>query len=100
MSDEFEGMQFDLTKWVDHNRTWKGRAPGWFSKDNVRIYEGAHRIALYLELREENQRPPGYPAQYKDFSTAFVRTHKVRKYGYFEIICRLMESSCKCVLVF
>ena len=30
---------------------------------------------------------------YKDFSTAFVRTHKKRKYGYFEIVCLLADSN-------
>lgn len=92
MSDEFEGAQLDLNKWAEHNRTWKGRAPGWFSRDNVKIYQGAHTNALYLESREEKQRPQGYPDNYGDFSTAFVGTHKARKYGYFEIVCRLMDS--------
>lgn len=92
MSDEFEGSSVDLRKWGINNRSWKGRAPGWFSKDNVRIYQGSHANALYLESKEEKQRPPGYPAEYRDFSTAFVRTHKVRKYGYFEIVCRMMDS--------
>lgn len=92
MSDEFDGSALDLSRWAIENENWKGRPPGWFSKENVKLYKGLHSNALMLESKEEKQRPPGYPPHYKDFSTAFVRTHKARTYGYFEIVCRVMDS--------
>ena len=38
LTDEFEGESLDVAKWHDHNPTWKGRQPGFFSKENVRFY--------------------------------------------------------------
>lgn len=89
-SDEFsEHPQLDQTKWVIGNPTWNGRQPGYFKKENVFIHKSD---ALYLRSRQDNPSPLLKRQGYHSFSTAFVRSRKTRKYGYFEIVCRLMDS--------
>lgn len=91
MSDEFERSITDSWlrrhRWETINPTWKGRAPSFFKKENVIVNHGSMKIRS-----KEDQRPPNFPSMYKDFSTAFVRTRRRRRYGYFEIYCRLMDS--------
>lgn len=79
VSDEFEGNSLDTSKWEPFNRNWRGRAPGWFNSDNVRV--GDDCLQLHSRLQDP---PPGYPSDYHTFSTAFVRSKAKVKYGYFE----------------
>ena len=79
-------------RWEVNNHKWKGREPGFFKAANVYTYDGN----LYLRSQIENNDdiPEDLKSKgYKDFSTAFVRTHKKRKYGYFEIVCLLADSN-------
>lgn len=91
MSDEFERGR--KTSWLRKYRWhlipahWKGRAPSFFLKSNVVVSNGS----LKLYAREQDP-PKSYPARYKDFSTAYVATKKKQKYGYFEILCKPMNS--------
>ena len=39
-SDEFAGTKLDETKWFPYNPGWRGRQPGFFSKDNVEVKDG------------------------------------------------------------
>ena len=91
MSDEFEVTPSRIwlrrSRWEIINPTWLGRAPSFFRRENVIVNNGS------MKLRSMEDTPPAnYPDQYRDFSTAFVRTKKTRLYGYFEIYCRLMDS--------
>lgn len=92
MSDEFERTKGNFwlrkNRWEISNARWKGRPPSFFKKENVVVNNGS----LKLFSREEKYAPPHYPKEYRDFSTAFVRTKKKRLYGYFEIYCKLMDS--------
>ena len=86
-SDEFSGTKLDDTKWVPFNPDWKGRQPGFFSKENVEVKEGM----LHLYAKAETL--PDLPEGYHTFTTAAVQSiHRVR-YGYFEIRCRPMNSA-------
>lgn len=91
MSDEFEGSAERPWKrhyrWETTNKTWRGRAPGFFQSENVVVRNGS------MQLWSREEEPPfHFPKKYHSFSTAFVRTKKKRLYGYFEIRCRLMDS--------
>lgn len=90
ISDEFHCETLDEKKWEINNHNWLGREPGWFSRENVYIFQGTDTNALYLRSKEDTQQ--NLPEGYHSFSTSFVRTRKTRKYGYFEIVCRLMDS--------
>ena len=93
MSDEFDDDCVDRRKWEINNKNWNGRQPGWFKDENVSVFQGKGTNSLYLRTQEEKHTPANLRKYgYENFSTAFVRTNKVRKYGYFEIVCRLMDS--------
>ncbi|KAI0558720.1 glycoside hydrolase family 16 [Gracilaria domingensis] len=107
MSDEFDANPtnswYSSSKWVRHNPLWVGREPSYFSKNNVYIRDGA----LWLESREERPSPEylrenhGRPiGNNRRFSTGFIRTAEKRKYGYFEIACKLMDCPVSCAFWF
>ncbi len=86
LTDEFGGERLDPAKWHDHNPTWKGRQPGFFSKDNVTVSNGM----LHLTARAEDL--PNLPKGYHTFTTAAVKSKTRVLYGYFEVRCRPMNS--------
>ena len=86
-SDEFQGTELDGTKWFPNNPSWKGRQPGFFSKDNVEVKDGM----LHLFAKAENL--PDLPRGYHTFTTAAVQSKNRVRYGYFEIRCRPMDSA-------
>jgi beta-glucanase (GH16 family) len=87
LTDEFDGDKLDTAKWHPNNPEWRGRQPGFFSRDNVTVSGGK----LHLTARKEERKnlPPGYHT----FTTAAVQSKAKVKYGYFEIRCRPMNSS-------
>jgi beta-glucanase (GH16 family) len=86
LTDEFDGDALDAEKWHDHNPTWLGRKPGYFSKNNVTVSDGR----LHLTARAEAL--PDLPEGYHTFTTAAVKSKTKVLYGYFEIKCRPMDS--------
>ena len=85
-SDEFNGAALDTAKWDDHNPTWEGRPPGWFNPKNVAVKDGN------LELWAKAETLPGLKPEYKDFTTAAVKSKDTVLYGYFEVRCKPMKS--------
>lgn len=88
MSDEFCSGELH-PKWIPFNKNWKGRKPGFFRKENTEVTD--HRLKLWS--REEQPPPLLRAAGYKDFSTSFIRTKHLQKYGYFETYCKMMDSN-------
>lgn len=86
LTDEFDGDKLDAAKWHDHNPLWKGRQPGFFSKNNVTIKDGK----LHLTARAEEL--PDLPKGYHTYTTAAVKSKALVRYGYFEIRARPMDS--------
>ncbi len=86
LSDEFDGKKLDASKWYDHNPTWLGRQPGYFSRDNVSVSDGK------LHLTAKVQELPNLPEGYHTFTTAAVKSRARALYGWFEIKCRAMNS--------
>lgn len=91
MSDEFDGDEttdwLGKENWEISNHRWLGREPGFFKDENVFIHKGS----LHMKSSEDVA-PSHLPKAYHSFSTSFVRTRKTRLYGYFEIMCRMMDS--------
>lgn len=91
MSDEFNSSETSnsasRSRWEINNHRWRGRKPGFFKESNVFIYNNI----LHLKSMEDEP-PKTFPQGYHSFSTSFVRTNKTRLYGYFEIVCRLMDN--------
>lgn len=88
MTDEF--WRPDLHEiWEPYNRNWSGRQPGFFRTSNVTVKN--HRLQLWSREDQPNNaylRRNGY----KNFSTSFIRTKHRQRYGYFEVLCKLMDS--------
>lgn len=86
LTDEFDGEELDAGKWHDHNPDWKGRQPGFFSRENVSVKDGMLHLTARVEELEN------VPEGYHTFTTAAVKSKALVKYGYFEIRCRPMKS--------
>ena len=86
LSDEFNGNRLDDTKWFPNNPGWLGRQPGYFNPKNVRIDGGM----LHLDAKKETLE--NLPKGYHTFTTAFVKSRKLVRYGYFEIRAQAMDS--------
>eukprot|EP00178_Gracilaria_changii_P014718 TRINITY_DN412_c0_g2_i1.p1 TRINITY_DN412_c0_g2~~TRINITY_DN412_c0_g2_i1.p1 ORF type:complete len:289 (-),score=38.67 TRINITY_DN412_c0_g2_i1:836-1702(-) len=100
MSDEFDkvrGAWGRRSRWHRYHPNWAGRGLGWFSHRNVYIERGS----LFLVSREEQPTDEVLRVMnrdrrllgYRRYSTAFVRTRAKRRYGYFEIYCKMMDSA-------
>lgn len=86
LSDEFNDPELDAAKWFDHNPGWKGREPGYFSTNNVKVADGMLQITACAEDL------PNLPAGYHTFTTGAVKSKETVKYGYFEIRAKAMDS--------
>ncbi|PXF47303.1 Beta-porphyranase A [Gracilariopsis chorda] len=89
-SDEFRAERFDLDKWYNINPRWKGRQPGLFATKNVKQRRGELRLRGRYEKNDEvfADAPEGY----EKYTTAFVMTRKMAKYGYFEVRAKPSNS--------
>ena len=113
MSDEFnrESNIFQK-KWVPRAfpagaTTWLGRQPGFFNPANIKVNgkfltlqarkQQPSQVAqpLRKQLEDHNakaRREKKWDEVYKDFSTAYIRTTKTQRFGYFEINCKMAKS--------
>ncbi|QZT35647.1 family 16 glycosylhydrolase [Halosquirtibacter xylanolyticus] len=88
LSDEFNGTTIDRCKWYDFNPGWKGRKPGFFSPQNVKVENGE------LILTSKTETLDDLPEGYHTFTTAAVQSKSRMLYGYYEIRCKPMKSRC------
>jgi beta-glucanase (GH16 family) len=89
MSDEFEGMELDRSKWTVGMKWWKGRQPAFFSDKNVTVSRGM----LHLVMRKEKLPPELEKLGYKDYTSAGLYTKARSRYGYYEVKARPMDSA-------
>ncbi len=96
-SDEFDGDLLDETKWYDHHIYWKGRAPSFFSSDNVRVENGKLILTTKYEnipqMDEVNKGLPEGATPYENYTTAAVMSKQKSHYGYFEIKAKAAPAS-------
>ncbi|MBB6462443.1 T9SS type A sorting domain-containing protein [Flammeovirga kamogawensis] len=108
VSDEFNGTELNKTKWWvlgennDYRNKWKGRAPGQFAPQNVKVEGGK----LILKSQWEpsflfaNETNDGYyyggSATEADLSSpitqACVMSETFFQYGYMEIKCKIADA--------
>lgn len=87
VSDDFNSNCLDESKWEPFNKTWKGRAPGFFKRENVVVENNCLNM-----LCKREPVPPGQPEAYKDFTTSFMRSKHRPVYGYFEALVHPADS--------
>ncbi|MBC3759204.1 T9SS type A sorting domain-containing protein [Hyunsoonleella sp. SJ7] len=100
MSDEFEALVLDETKWLiqgkngEYQSNFVGRPPSQFSTDNVRLEDGK----LKIQTRWEPDYPfsptthPETGEAYENITTAAVITKQVFKFGYMETKCKAANA--------
>ena len=106
VSDEFEGVRLDTSKWHIQGTDGKyqsnfiGRAPSQFSTDNVRVEDGKLKLQARWEpdfkftdkIDYSDKNHPG-GRRYENITTAAVISKKKFLYGYMEIKCKAADAS-------
>ncbi len=96
-SDEFDAQQLNSEKWHDHHIFWSGRAPSFFSANNVRMENGklilTARYENIPEMDEANSKLPEGTTRYENYTTAAVMSTRKSHYGYFEIKAKAAKAS-------
>lgn len=104
ISDDFNGTQLDKTKWWilgengDYRSKWKGRAPGQFISDNVRVENGNLILTSKWDptFTFANEKHDGTfyggsttaADKSKPITQACVMSESYFRYGYMEIRCK------------
>lgn len=89
-SDEFNGIQLDATKWLDHHPTWMGREPGLFLPSQISVKDG------YLQIKGEKMKKDTIVHAYGrdltfNVACGAVVSKKSTFLGYYE--CRLKAAA-------
>ncbi|AZQ63190.1 T9SS type A sorting domain-containing protein [Flammeovirga pectinis] len=108
VSDEFNGSELNKTKWWilgennDYRNKWKGRAPGQFAPQNVKVEGGKLILTSQWEpsFLFANETNDGYyyggSATAADLSSpitqACVMSETFFQYGYMEIKCKIADA--------
>lgn len=88
LSDEFNDLNLDTSKWFPNNPSWKGRQPAFFSENNVILKDGKLNLIMRMEEPSKDLKEKGFHT----FSASAVRSKHTIKYGYFESKARAMKS--------
>ena len=83
ISDEFNGTELDPKKWENLHRSYPGKKPGVYSRDNVRVRNGM------LELSAQATRAPNGQMGY---TVAYVGGKQMSRYGYYEVRAKPMPA--------
>lgn len=108
LSDEFNGTELDKTKWWilgekgDYRNKWKGRAPGQFSGNNVKVENGELVLLSKWEpdftFLNEKQDETYYGGtttsadKSKPITQACIMSESFFRYGYMEIRCKAADA--------
>lgn len=87
-SDEFAGTTLDEEKWVSPYK-WKGRPPAPFVRSNVSVSGDNLELAMRREEAPLMKKDP----KYHTYTSAYVATRKLTRYGYFEVRAKPMNSA-------
>lgn len=87
-SDEFNAGGLNDVIWTT-TYAWKGRPPGLFRASNVTIKDGLLELAMRNETVPEMKKDP----KYHTYTSAFLHTRRLTRYGYFEVRARPMNSA-------
>ena len=87
-SDEFKDAALDKAKWTTFYQ-WRGRAPALFRASNVTLHDGFLQLAMRREEVPEMKKDP----KYHTYTSAYVCTRQLTRYGYFEVRAKPMNSA-------
>jgi beta-glucanase (GH16 family) len=87
-TDEFDNGLLDTNKWVSPHR-WQGRAPALFRRSNVAVSNGC----LTLAMRLEDVSGITKNTNFHTYTSAYVSTLRLSRYGYYEIRAKPMNSA-------
>ena len=87
LSDEFNGIELNTTKWDNHDPKWLGRKPAYFIPSNISVKDG--KLLMVSRIGEEKDNlPDGYTIA----GSAIKSKTLPLKYGYFETRCKLTRT--------
>ena len=89
MSDEFNAIVLDTSKWHPVNPSWRGRPPVHFHEECISIKDGILKIAAF---DSHSSAKFNLPDTYTHVS-GFIKSRKTARFGYFEIRAKLMNAS-------
>jgi beta-glucanase (GH16 family) len=89
MSEEFDGIQLDSSRWRTNIVGWRGRPPALFVDHNVTVTSGTLQITMQKEAVDGQYAKLGY----HDYTTGAVQSTEGVLYGYFEVRARAMNSA-------
>jgi beta-glucanase (GH16 family) len=94
LSDEFDGLELNASKWqvadglAEHPAGgWRGRQPGLFHPSNVRVADGQLQLWANQAHRDES-----WPSGYDNFTTSYVQSMALTAHGIFELRWRSASS--------
>lgn len=79
MSDEFNGKTLNNSKWQSSGQGWKGRAPGLFLPENVKVNKGALEITTTKMDKDVVKNGKTFT-----HGGGYVGSRNGMKYGYYE----------------
>ncbi len=82
LSDEFNGLELDKSKWNNYHPNWKGRAPAMFNPEAISVLDG------YMQIKNGILDPP--IDDFTLYGGAVTSVDADAFYGYYE--CNLKAS--------
>ena len=87
-TDEFNSGVLDTNRWESPAR-WQGRPPALFRRSNVAVSNGC----LTLAMRLEDVSGITKNTNFHTYTSAYVSTLRLARYGYYEIRAQPMDSA-------
>lgn len=84
--DEFNGESLDAARWDTRSPYYLGKKPGLYMPYNVTVKGGT--LNLWAQAESVPHAPPGY----RGYSTAYLSSRQMVRYGYFEVRARPMDA--------
>jgi len=94
LSDEFEGVGLDSSKWTPFSSFWKGRAPAFFYSNNVAVTNGQLVLSIRRENYAANPDLMKLPTNFNTFTSATVQSKSTVRYGFFEVRAQPVRATC------
>lgn len=83
ISDEFNGSDLDMKKWENLHRSYPGKKPGVYSRENVRVRNGMLELGAQVTTALNGQ---------LGYTVAYVGGKQMSRYGYYEVRAKPMPA--------
>lgn len=92
VSDEFDGLSLDESKWTDWVASFPGRAAGFlFARDNVAVSNGCLNLTA-RRMRPDEKTVENVRRGFTTYATAYVRAKEKTFYGFYACRARTMRA--------